>query len=278
MAEPPRLERRPFPTLAPHFVRQVLVEQPAARTVATTLDQRMQGLIEQRLAAFFRTRRRDGLQNAAILVVDHRSAEIRALVGSANFHDAALFGQIDGTRAYRSPGSTLKPFVYGLALEQGLIAPETLLADVPIRYADYAPENFDRKFAGPISATQALVSSRNIPALELARQLREPSLYELLQRSKLRRLGPSTRYGASLALGAVELSMRELAALYVALAHDGELRPLRSTPRRARDVPDAPTRLLSPEASFLVLDMLSKNPRPQRLLHLGCLLYTSPSP
>lgn len=268
MAEAPPLRRRSFPMRAPHFVRQVFVDQPGRATIQTTIDGRVQALVEQRLATYFRTKQREGLHNAAVVIVDHRTAEIRALVGSANFWDEELAGQVDGTRAYRSPGSTLKPFVYALGLEQGQIGPETLLYDVPIRYPDYAPENFDRRFVGPIGATDALVSSRNIPAVELMLRLEKPTFYEFLQRSKISRLGPASRYGAGLALGAVEVTLQEIVTLYTALAHGGELRKLKSVrgaPQTSASQSPAITKLLTPEASYLVLDMLSHNPRPNRL-------------
>ena len=265
MAEPIALRRHALPLLAPHFSRQVLVEQPSRTTIKTTLDRKLQLLVEARLAAYFRQRHREGLHNAAVLVVDHRTAEIKALVGSADFFDKTLHGEVDGTRAFRSPGSLLKPFVYARALEAGVITPESLVFDVPRRYADYAPENFDGRFAGPIPATQALVTSRNIPAVELNQQLGSDGLHALLRRSKINRLGPESRHGAGLALGAVEMTLQELVALYAALAHGGELRKLRATASEGgapRTV--AGTSILSPEASFLVLDMLSHNPRPLR--------------
>src|SRR5207248_2145038 len=127
--------------------------------------------------------RNRGIRNAAALLVDARSMEVLAQVGSADFTDVSINGQVDGTRSPRSPGSTLKPFVYALALEQGLIHPLSILADAPHSFGEYNPENFDHEFLGPIRACDALARSRNIPAVSLAAQLSHPTLYEFLKKA-----------------------------------------------------------------------------------------------
>jgi penicillin-binding protein 1C len=184
--------------------------------------------------------------------------EVRAAVGSAGFFDARIGGQVDGTRARRSPGSALKPFVYALALDQGLIHPRTVLKDSPTRFRGYDHENFDGQFLGPIAAGEALVRSRNVPAVELATRL-SPGLHDLLTRAGVGALRPEAHYGLSLVLGGAEVTMEELVALYATLANGGLWRPLRT--RLAS--PAAPgLRLVSPEAAWTVLDMLEQNPRP----------------
>src|SRR5256884_7930294 len=164
--------------LAPHFVQRVLTAEKGRDEIVTTLDLAKQQLIERRIADYVRSNRGRGIQNAAALLVDTRNMDVLAQVGSADFFNAEIQGQVDGTRSPRSPGSTLKPFVYALALEQGLIHPLSILSDAPHSFADYNPENFDREFAGPIRASDALARSRNLPAVELASRLRHPSLYE----------------------------------------------------------------------------------------------------
>ncbi|MBV9619190.1 MAG: transglycosylase domain-containing protein [Verrucomicrobia bacterium] len=176
--------------LAPHFVQQVLgmVGSASCRTsqrdvptsIITTLDLQRQELIERRIVDYIRTNRNRGFQNAAAMLVDTRNMDVLAQVGSADFFNAEIEGQVDGTRSPRSPGSTLKPFVYALALDQGLIHPLSILSDAPRSFGDYNPENFDRDFLGPIRACDALSRSRNIPAVELASQLSNPTLYEFL--------------------------------------------------------------------------------------------------
>jgi penicillin-binding protein 1C len=246
-----------LPFLAPHAVDAALATGTEG-VVATTLDLHLQRLLERAVHAHVERRRALGIDNAAALLLDHRTMEVLAAVGSADFHDARIEGQVDGTRARRSPGSALKPFVYALALEQGLIHPRTVLADAPARFRGYDPENFDGRFMGPLSATEALNRSRNVPAVELSSRL-HPGLYDLLARAGVGELRPERWYGLSIALGGAEVTMEELAGLYAALAEGGLHRPVRT--RLAAPRPEG-KRLLSPEAAWTVLDMLSRNPRP----------------
>jgi penicillin-binding protein 1C len=199
-----------------------------------------------------------GIENAAALLLDWRSMEVLAAVGSADFHDEHIGGQVDGTRAKRSPGSALKPFVYALAVEQGLIHPRSVLKDAPARFRGYDPENFDGQFLGPVGATEALVRSRNVPAVELSTHL-APGLHALLTRAGVAGLKPESHYGLSLVLGGAEVTMEELAGLYAMLAAGGLHRPLRV---RLADAATPGARLLSEEAAWIVLDMLEQNPRP----------------
>ena len=192
------------------------------------------------------------------MLVDFRTMEVLAQAGSADFFNESISGQVDGTRSRRSPGSTLKPFIYALAIDQGLIHPRTMLSDAPRSFGGYNPENFDGEFAGPISATDALARSRNIPAVALAAQLARPTLYDFLKRGGVQLPRDESFYGLSLPLGGAEVTMEELVRLYATLANGGRLRALHRTPHAA----EPGTRLLSPEASFLVLDMLGHVPRP----------------
>jgi penicillin-binding protein 1C len=251
--------------LAPHFVHRVLATHPAPReTVATTLDRELQRLIDKRLQAYVAANRRLGVANAAALLLDTHTMEVLAQVGSADFFDETISGQVDGTHSRRSPGSTLKPFIYAAALDQGLIHPETVLLDAPRRFAGYNPENFDGEFAGPIKATEALARSRNVPAVALAAELVHPTFYELLKRGGVALPHDESFYGLSLPLGGGEVTMEELVRLYATLANGGRWRPLRRIMERA--VPSensaAGLRLFSPEAAFLTLDMLGHVPRP----------------
>src|SRR5262249_41876827 len=123
--------------LAPHFVQQVVAAEKGRDEIVTTLDLAKQQLIERRIADYIRTNRRRGIQNAAAMLIDTRNMDVLAQVGSADFFNAEIQGQVDGTRAPRSPGSTLKPFVYALALEQGLIHPLSILSDAPQSFGDY---------------------------------------------------------------------------------------------------------------------------------------------
>ena len=246
--------------LAPHFVQQVLTAEKGRDEIVTTLDLAKQQLIERRIADYVRSNRGRGIQNAAALLVDTRNMDVLAQVGSADFFNADVQGQVDGTHSPRSPGSTLKPFVYALALEQGLIHPLSILSDAPHSFADYNPENFDREFVGPIRASDALARSRNLPAVELASQLRHPTLYEFLRAAGVKLPRSEPLYGLTLPLGGAEVTMEDLVRLYAALANNGELRPLRRTSREL--IAARGRSIMMPEAAFLTLEMLNL-PRPE---------------
>ena len=249
-----------LPFRAPHFSQASLERAgPGASAIETTLDLDQQTTLETHLGRYVDRRRSEGVTNASAMLIDHRSMEVLASVGSADFFDDTIQGQVDGTRAKRSPGSTLKPFVYGLAIDDGLIHPGSLLKDAPARFAAYTPENFDRGFMGPIKAQEALVYSRNVPAINLLARVGHERFHDYLVAAGVRGLKAPDHYGLAMVLGGNEVTMRELVAQYAMLANGGSLRPLRT---RDDDGGGEPKRLLSPEASFLVLDMLRNNPRP----------------
>ncbi|MDP1603808.1 MAG: penicillin-binding protein 1C [Legionella sp.] len=252
---------RNLPFIAPHFVNGLLKDiSPLPQVINTTLDARLQKILERVTHNYIKRKNNLGAYNAAILLVDTRDMSIKGMVGSADFFNNSIGGQINGTLTKRSPGSTLKPFIYGLALDQGLIHPATVLKDVPRSFGSYNPENFDYDFMGPIKAKDALVLSRNIPAIYLASQLNKHNLYQLLSEAEVSNLKSESFYGLALTLGGAELSMSELASLYAMLVNDGVWRSLR---KRADEPLSLGKRLLSPEASFLVLDMLKNTPNPE---------------
>ena len=173
---------------------------------------------------------------------------VRAAIGSARFFDGSIAGQVNGTLAKRSPGSALKPFLYALAIDQGLIHPLTVLKDAPTSFGAFSPENFDGRFVGPLTATEALVRSRNVPAMALSAGLSQPSFYQFLQSAGVAQMQPASHYGLSLVLGGGEVTMEETATLYAMLANRGLLRPVRY---REDEPLGSGTRLLSEEASFM---------------------------
>jgi penicillin-binding protein 1C len=251
---------RSLPFEAPHFTTAMLAQSTGDAIIQTTLDLRQQQTVERVLQSYVREQNRIGIRNAAALLVDTRTLGTRAAVGSARFSDESISGQVNGTLAKRSPGSALKPFVYALAIDQGLIHPLTVLKDAPAAFGTFSPENFDGRFVGPISATEALIRSRNVPAVALSSRLSQPSLYEFLRSAGISQLASERHYGLALALGGGEVTMEEAATLYAMIANHGLLRPLR---HRNGEPLAAGTRLLSEEASFMTLDMLEQNPRPQ---------------
>ena len=248
-----------MPHEAPHFVDAVLSARTGAQHVDTTLDARLQRLLERQIERYLVQYGDRGIRNAASILVDTRDMSVRAWVGSAGYWNEDIDGQVNGVLAKRSPGSTLKPFVYALALDQGLLHPQTMLRDLPSSFGPFTPENFDGRFFGPISAEGALIRSRNIPAVWVAMQLKQPSLYQFLQSAGIRDLKSESFYGLALPLGGGEVTMEELAGLYAMLANNGMLRPVRF--EKSEPLTKG-TQLLSPEAAFITLDMLRRNPRP----------------
>lgn len=266
-----------LPFTAPHISTEAIATHSGREPVHTTIDNRLQLQLEQMLATMVRRNATQGVNNASALLVHWPTMEVRALVGSADFYNTKIEGQVDGTKARRSPGSTLKPFIYALALDQGLIHPKTLLYDTPRSFGGYDPENADQEFRGPVSATEALFLSRNIPAITLAGRLgREEGLdlYDFLRSAKVNFDFTKDHYGLALVLGGAEVSMRELAALYAMLANHGLYQDLKIFSPASPNRPDQngsdenatfQTKLLSPEACVLTLNMIRAVPSGQRL-------------
>lgn len=252
-----------LPFEAPHYVQELLDSEPLRPRLDGTLIPQFQTVLETQVQGWMKEKARVGIQNAAVLLVDTVTMNVVAHVGSADFTNTALHGQVDGTKALRSPGSTLKPFIYALAADQGLIHPATILKDTPMSWGGgYSPENNDGDFQGPISARVALNQSRNVPAVFLANQLK-PSLWQFLHGAGVRFPREESYYGLALALGGAEVSLRDLVRLYAALANGGRMRELKwiQDPRASRQEAGRP--VLSADAAAMVLDMMAHNPRPE---------------
>ncbi|MDQ2995411.1 MAG: penicillin-binding protein 1C, partial [Pseudomonadota bacterium] len=250
-----------LPFKAPHWVDHQLKFITSQR-IDTTLSLPLQSAIEATVKNYLQQRTAQSIQNVSVLVLDSRDMQIKAMLGSGDYFNKSISGQINGATIARSPGSTLKPFIYALALDQGLIHPATVLKDTPMHFGAYDPENFDYQFMGPIKAQDALIQSRNVPAVYLANLLKTPTLYQFLKSAKTP-LREESHYGLGLVLGDAELSMLQLTKLYAMLPNGGVLREPRFTLAQTQD---KGTRLLSREASFITLDMLQQNPRPDMLM------------
>lgn len=251
--------RKDKPFVAPHLTDKLLHQNPYVQRIVTGIDFKTQQTMKRLLDNYLQQQHAAGINNAAVLLLDTQSMQVRALLGSGDYWNVAINGQVNGARAKRSPGSTLKPFIYALALQQGLVHPHSMLADLPTSFGGYNPENFDNRFLGPITVQDALIRSRNIPALTLAARLNNPTLYGLLQQAGIKGLAPESHYGLSLALGGGEVTMEELVQLYAALVNQGQWRPLQYD---AEQAVDADTTLFNPASAFITLNMLSHNPRP----------------
>ena len=252
-----------LPFEAPHFVDYIAAGdwQSTGGTIHTTLNLTRQRTMQSLIDNYINRRSAEGITNAAALVLNTQTMAVTAMVGSADFFNPQIQGQVNGVTARRSPGSTLKPFVYALAMDQELIHPMSLMKDSPRRYGGFTPENFDQRFLGPVSARDALILSRNMPAADLQAQLIDSDLHGFLQQAGIGNLQPASFYGLALSLGGVEVSMLELAGLYAALTNGGRLRPLQMIKEQGEAT--LPQPILSPETSFLVLDILKDNPPPE---------------
>ncbi|QQL44503.1 penicillin-binding protein 1C [Sulfuriroseicoccus oceanibius] len=238
----------------PHLARRLLSGR--CGRVRSTVDVNFQRTLEAAINGYIERHRDVGITNACALLVHAPSREVRAYVGSADFGNDGIAGQVDGVMARRSPGSALKPFVYGLAVERGLIHPATLLRDARRSFGEYNPENFDRGFVGPVAAADALYHSRNIPAVSLAAQLGEETFYHFLRRAGVALPEDAEHYGLSLPLGGGEVTMEELGALYAMLATDGVARALVLQQDGASSSGNDEVVMWSPQAGFLTRQML----------------------
>ncbi|MFM9941093.1 MAG: penicillin-binding protein 1C [Hyphomicrobiaceae bacterium] len=262
--EPVPTRRREFPKLAPHLAEAELRKEPLRAVHRTTLDRDLQARLEP-LAAEHAHKQGEKL-SAALLVIDHRSGEIMAHIGSANYFDESRLGAVDMTEALRSPGSTLKPLIYALAFEAGIAHPETLIEDQPERFGLYAPKNFDHDFRGTVTLREALGDSLNIPAVKLLANVGPARLTGRLRRIGAAPVIPGNKEPTlAAALGGLGMKLTDLATLYVALARGGEAVPLthrRETQRRDPAKKPVARRLVSPVAAWYVADILKDAPPP----------------
>ena len=243
----------------PHQIPHLATQIKEQGEVDTTIDMPLQSHVEQLVFEQVNRLKAFEIYNGAALVIDNKSMEILAYIGSQNFFDTQHGGQNDGVRALVSPGSTLKPFVYARALEEGIITPLKKLYDVPLFIDGYKPTNYAKEYLGEVTATEALQFSLNIPAVELDRLLGEKSLYSLLQESNLSSLNkPKAYYGSSLTLGGFGISLKNNAERFAMLANGGYFEKatfLKEKRKREK------RQLLTTASTYLVSNILADAPR-----------------
>lgn len=265
---PDRLKKPPL--IGPHFCQMVLEMNRGQARIRTTLDPRIQETVRALMRSRLAELRGQGVENAAVVVEDVRTRAVVALVGSADFLDDARHGRINAATAPRSPGSALKPFLYALAFDQGIIGPGSQLLDIPITLGSYDPHNYDGAYQGRVEAAEALVRSLNAPAVRLLASVGVPRFHELLLSGGLKSLKePTAHYGLALILGGGEVGLLELTNLYATLAQGGTHAPPVVQNDGHRAVPMVPSaeglqarRLLSAEACALTTDILARLQRP----------------
>jgi len=260
----PRL-RKPMPILAPHSADQAIAAVKDASVITLTLDAGLQQVLE----ALARDRAIALGPNisVAIIAVDNASGDVLARIGSPDYFDERRAGQVDMTRAVRSPGSTLKPFIYGLAFEDGLVHPESLIDDRPIRFGSYAPENFDMTFQGTVPVRKALQMSLNVPAVALLDRVGASRLSSRLKQAGANLVLPKEEApGLAMGLGGVGTTLQDLAQLYSGLARLGNTRPLREIVNVRDDARDS-QRLMDQVAAWQVGNVLMGTPPPENGVH-----------
>jgi penicillin-binding protein 1C len=259
-AEPSPAARRAMPVLAPHAADQAVVSAAGAKVIALTIDASIQQGLEE--LARERARALGPDVSVAIVAVDNATGEVLARVAAADYFDERRAGQVDMTQAVRSPGSTLKPFIYGLGFEDGLIHPETLIEDRPVRYGSYAPENFDLTFQGTVSVRKALQLSLNVPAVAVLQAIHANRLTARITDAGARFvLPPGEVPGLAMGLGGVGVSLSDLTMLYAGLARGGNTLAL--TERRDSIAPPAQRRLLDSVAAWYVGNVMIGTPPPE---------------
>lgn len=258
-AEPVPGARRAMPVVAAHAADDAVAAVPDSKLHRLTLDAGLQRSLEQ--LAHDRAPAFGPEVSVAIMVVEHASGEVLARIGSAGYLDTQRAGQVDMTQALRSPGSALKPFIYGLGFEDGLIHPDTLIDDRPIRYGSYAPENVDLTFQGTVTVRKALQLSLNVPAITVLDAVHATRFTaRLAQAGAPLVLPPGEAPGLAMGLGGVGTRLADLTMLYAGLARGGTTVPLverRGEPQRAEQ------RLLDPLAAWYVGNVLLGTPPPE---------------
>ena len=258
--EPVPAGRKAMPALAPHAADQAVAAAPGRKLHRLTIDATVQKSLED--LARERARALGPDISLAIVAVDHASGEVRARVASADYFDDRRAGRVDMTQALRSPGSALKPFIYGIAFEDGVVHPETLIEDRPVRYGGYAPENFDLTFQGTVTVRSALQLSLNVPAVALLDKIGASRLSARLAQAGAPLVLPKGEApGLAMALGGVGVKLSDLTMLYAGLARLGSTLPL--VERMDGRAPATPNRLIEPVAAWYVGQVLLGTPPPE---------------
>jgi len=250
--------RKELPVLAPHAADEVVSAEPDVMVHRLTIDASLQKTLET--LARDRAHALGPQISVAIVAVDNATNEVRARVASSDYFDATRSGQVDMSQSLRSPGSTLKPFIYGLGFEDGLIHPETLIDDRPVRYGNYTPENFDLTFQGTVTVRRALQFSLNVPAIAVLDKVGVSRLAARLTQSGAGLVLPKGEApGLAMGLGGVGITLSDLTMLYAGLARLGDVAPL----IERQDVkPGEARRLLGPVAAWYVGNVLIGAPPP----------------
>lgn len=244
---------KPRKNIAPHLALRLLNDDN--KEIFSSIDKKIQLKIEKKAKEFSYTLQQKGIQNLAIILADTKTRKVLAYVGSQDFYDMANLGQINGNTAKRSVGSTLKPFLYALSIDEGIIAPESILLDVPTFFSNFNPQNANKKYYGIISAREALQRSLNVPFVSLLQDYGYEKFFYKLKTFLNFEDENYKRYGLSLILGTKELSLEDLVKLYLGLANYGELANLSFI--RDENLSGV-TRMFSKGSAYLTLEAMKE--------------------
>lgn len=259
--EPLIAYRREVPRNAPQFAWKIRKSFPGLQDITTTLDNSTQQKAQTITANYILPLKQYKINNAAVIVIDNKSNEVKAYVGSPDFFDTENNGQVDGVQAFRSPGSALKPYLYALAMDKGMITPKTILYDVPIDINGYRPENYDLQFRGNISAENALKNSLNIPAVRLLNEYGVKNYIQKMQSAGFYSFHKDKqKVGLSLILGGCVVSLSEMSNLYTAFANKGKYTPLKYAKVHQRN--NDTIQIISPSAAWMLTNILKELHRP----------------
>lgn len=258
LAEPLTASRGTVPHYTPHLFYKLSRQQKGL--IQTHIDLNTQLKTEKIVEDYVRVQRLRNIRNAAVIVIDNRTHKVITYVGSSGFNDTLDGGQVNGAAAVRQPGSTLKPLLYALCFDEGLLTPKTVMPDVPVNYEGYAPENYDQKFNGYVTIQYALEHSLNIPAVKSLNLLGKEKMVQELVRCHFRQIGKDRKkLGLSMILGGCGTTLEELTGLFSSFANEGKfIQPSYSHEDSLQ--PAIP--LISPAANYMINDILSKVNRP----------------
>jgi len=253
--------RHRLPRYAPQFCLRVREKSRGAVVVRSSLDLPMQRGVETLLSHHLRPWKLRGVQNGAVMIIDNRTREIVVYAGSENFDDEAAQGQVDAVRALRSPGSTLKPFLFALQMEQGDLTPRTRLLDTPYDAEGFLAENYDGTYSGFVYADEALRRSLNVPMIRLLRKAGVEPFVDFAATVGITSLGAQKpKLGLSLILGGCGVTLEEMTTAYAAFPNGGMYQP--ASYDCGVHSGSAPVRAFSPATAYMITDILAGIERP----------------
>ncbi|MGN6416650.1 MAG: penicillin-binding protein 1C [Pseudobacter sp.] len=259
--EPLNATRQEAPKLIPHLAYQL--QKNGSDIIHTNIELNTQLKIEKIVEDYSRSLTLKNIRNAAVVIIDNHTHNVITYLGSANFYDTTDGGQVNGAKAIRQPGSTLKPLLYGMCIDEGLLTPKTVMTDVAVNYGGYAPENYDKQFNGFVTMEYALEHSLNIPAVKGLQWLGKDKFIQALSSCDFMQVRKDQKkLGLSLILGGCGSNLQELTGLYTIFANDGKyIRPNYTKPDTTRNAVIS-RKILSPAATYMINETLSKVNRP----------------